>query len=690
MRVMVLKRVAWPLLAFVVFAILILVTLAVPRAFAQGGINYVGHQIIYDSINHDGIANPGELVYVVVTVTNSSVVTIYNVQGSLTAVDYHATCYGATDYDDMAPGQTKESGPSDLYFRLSNLTPNGRVIEFVVDLYDEYGTNYPVSFNLSVVDSVGPAVVTSSVTPKVTSVSQPVTITAKVEDGSGVAAVTGTVRSSDNSVSSEFKMYDDGAHGDGAAGNGVYGAIWVTPSQPYDFLAGFKTRDNLGNNRTYTDQFGFTSRPFARHSTILLVIDELNEPGFDNYYESALGANGFAYDLWYTFYRGPVPSEVIIGYLPAIVIWAVPEEGILNDPDDESARTTLMSYLDQGGKLFVTGQDIGYYVHDQEFYTGYLHAQFVQDSVGLYDIQGIEGDDIGDGMDFTIKGIGTGADNQQWPSEINAISPAQRVFEYYVPGPGAMSVAPTSAKPYSKRGLLPDDLAPVEIWPQGVISSGTAAVRVDTGTYKAVYFAFGFEGIDEAADRNAVMESVIAWLHGRSNFEKSLALGWNLVSLPIIPENKAITVVLSSIAAKYDLVQSYDAMSDTWRSYDPALPPEASDLLTLDERIPFWIHITTTATLNLQGLLPIITEQELVAGWNLVSYPASEPRTIADALSSISGKYAKALRYEAGEGYPWRRYNITMPAWANTLTQISPGWGYWLYVTEDCTLTIVN
>jgi len=690
MRAMILKRVGWPVLAFALFTILILVTLNVPRVFATGGIDYVGHQIVYDSINHDGIANPGELVYVVVTVTNSSVVTIYNVQGSLTAVDYHATCYGAANYGNMGPGQTSESGYADLYFRLSNLTPDGREIEFVVDLYDEYGANYPVSFNISVVDSVGPAVVTSSVTPQLASVSQPVTITAKVQDGAGIAAVTGTVRSSDNSVSTEFPMYDDGAHGDGAAGNGIYGAIWVTPSQPYDFLAGFQTRDNLGNSRTFTDQFGFTSRPFARHSTILLVIDEVNEPGFDNYYESALAANGFAYDLWYTFYRGPVPGSTIIDYLPAIVIWAVPEQGILNDPQDDSARTTLMSYLDQGGKLFVTGQDIGYYVHDQEFYTSYLHAQFVQDSVGLYDIQGIAGDEIGDGLDFTIKGIGTGADNQQWPSEINPISPAQRVFEYYVPGPGAMSASPNAVKPRSPKGLQPNDLAPAEIAPQGVVSSGTAAIRVDTGTYKAVYFAFGFEGIDEEEDRNAVMEAVVAWLHGRSNFEKSMPVGWNLVSLPIIPPSEAITAVLSSVAGKYDLVQSYDAMSDTWHSYDPALPPEASDLLTLDESIPFWIHITATATLNLQGLLPIITEQELAAGWNLVSYPASEPRSIADALSSIAGKYTMALRYEAGEGYPWRRYNIVMPAWANTLTQITPGWGYWLYVTEDCTLTIVN
>jgi hypothetical protein len=46
----------------------------------------------------------------------------------------------------------------------------------------------------------------------------------------------------------------------------------------------------------------------------------------------------------------------------------------------------------------------------------------------------------------------------------------------------------------------------------GTIGSGTAALRVDTGTYRIVYFAFGFEAINDAAMRAAVMERVIDWL----------------------------------------------------------------------------------------------------------------------------------------------------------------------------------
>ena len=37
-------------------------------------------------------------------------------------------------------------------------------------------------------------------------------------------------------------------------------------------------------------------------------------------------------------------------------------------------------------------------------------------------------------------------------------------------------------------------------------------LRVDTGIYKVVYFAFGFEAINSAADRQVVMERVLNWL----------------------------------------------------------------------------------------------------------------------------------------------------------------------------------
>lgn len=689
MEGMVLRRSHWVVWAFGLLFLLALMALGATDAHAQGQpeLQYVSHEIIYDSINRDGVANPGEFVYLLVRIRNTGTVTAYNVSGSLHTGNWEATCYGVGYYGNVGLAEEKSQQSGDLYFHLSPLTPDGRVIEFTLDLFDGYGAYYSLGpFQIQVVDNTGPYLKDKSVAPKITSPSSPVTMTATLLDGSGVNLVTATVRSSDNSIVTQIPMYDDGLHGDGDADDGEYGTVWTSPSVEHDFVAGFAAVDGLGHVAEYPDELGFTTRGFSRHANILLVIDDVNEPGLDTYYTNALAANNFAYDLWYTFYRGSVPDSVILNYVPCIVIWAVPERGVLNDPEDPSARNTLMDYLDQGGKLFVTGQDIGFYVHDHPFYTNYLRAQFVQDNVDMFAIRGIAGDEIGDGLEFTIDGSGSGAGNQRWPSEINPIAPAQRVLEYYAAG-GANAQHKGADHEATLRGKAP---APLGLEPQGIIGSGTAGIRVDTGTYKAVYFAFGFEGIDDEADRNAVMGAVVAWLHGHSNFEKSLAKGWNLVSLPVIPQSEAITEVLASIAGKYTLVEAYDAEHGTWCIYDPAAPPQANTLLMLDEGTAFWIKMSEAATLQVPGLLPIYTEQALFAGWNLVSYPASEPRAVADALSSISGKYTQVLRYEPGESTAWKRYNVGIPPWANSLTQITSGWGYWVYVTQDCTLSIVN
>ena len=692
MKGSIMERPRWLFWLCGAFLLLALLILSATSAFAQSPqIEYVSHEIIYDSINQDGVANPGEFVYLLVTIRNTGTVTAFDLSGSLMTAAFEATCYGVGRYGDLGPSQERGPEYGEVYFHLSPLTPDGRVIDFTLDLFDDFGTYYSVGpFSVPVVDSVGPELIGRTVSPKITAPSGVITLTATLHDGAGVAWVTATVRSADNSISTEFAMHDDGLHGDGAAGDRTYGIVWTSPSVAYDFVAGFKAVDNLGYSREYPDEIGFTTRSFSRHANILLVIDEVDEAGFDEYYTAALGANGFAYDLWYTFYRGPVPDSVILNYLPCIVIWAVPERGVLNDPEDPSARNTLEDYLDGGGKLFVTGQDIGYYIHDTKFYTDYLHAQLVQDNIDMYDLRGVVGDEIGDGMAFTIEGTGTGAGNQKWPDEINLIAPAQRVFEYYHPVASALASRSFPTRRDSEARLPSREGLPAEIHPQEIAGSATGALRVETDEYRLVYFAFGFEGIDEEADRNLVMKEVVGWLHGHSNFEKILEPGWNLVSLPVIPENKAITEVLASIAGKYTLVQSYDAVSATWKSYDPNLPPEASQLPTLDESVAFWVRMSESSTLMLAGLLPIYTRQELVAGWNLVAYPASEPRNISVALASIESKYNQVMRYEAGESTLWKRYNTSIPAWANSLTQMSPGWGYWLYVTENCTLAILN
>jgi hypothetical protein len=169
----------------------------------------------------------------------------------------------------------------------------------------------------------------------------------------------------------------------------------------------------------------------------------------------------------------------------------------------------------------------------------------------------------------------------------------------------------------------------------------------------------------------------------------ALGVGWNLVSLPIVPASARIADVLAPIAGKYALVMTYDAATDTWRSYDPALPAGANTLATLDERTAIWIRMNQAATLDASGALPVTTTQALKAGWNLVAFPAGQARPVASALQSIAGKYSLVFGYDASVADPWSWYNPTAPGWASALVELEPGRGYWVRVAADCALVVL-
>jgi hypothetical protein len=145
----------------------------------------------------------------------------------------------------------------------------------------------------------------------------------------------------------------------------------------------------------------------------------------------------------------------------------------------------LATYLDSGGKFFVSGQDIGHHLvvrgMGEEFYHNYLHADFVNYTRSIRMLEGIAGDPIGDGLAINISG-GDGADNQVAPEEIVPYDEnASMVFNY--------------------------------------TEDGCGAIKANTTTYKVVYFAFGFEAINNSADRNTVMSRVISWLSPNWSFD---------------------------------------------------------------------------------------------------------------------------------------------------------------------------
>jgi hypothetical protein len=77
-------------------------------------------------------------------------------------------------------------------------------------------------------------------------------------------------------------------------------------------------------------------------------------------------------------------------------------------------------------------------------------------------------------------------------------------------------------------------------------------------------------------------------------------------------------------------------------------------------------------------------------GWNLISYPVQESRSIKEALISIDGSYSTVCRYQANEpGDPWKCFGAGVPAWVNDITKLEFNGVYWVYVRDAGPLTLL-
>ena len=163
-----------------------------------------------------------------------------------------------------------------------------------------------------------------------------------------------------------------------------------------------------------------------------------------------------------------------------------------------------------------------------------------------------------------------------------------------------------------------------------------------------------------------------------SYMELTLTVGWNMISLPLAPSDTSIDNVLSSIAGKYNGVWAYN---ETWKIYDPDSP--SSDLSTMEAGKGYWIYMTEEASLTITGSIPS-SSITLKSGWNLVGYNSLRSEEVTEALSSIDDKYTSVWVYKNGS---WMKHYSDNSALSD-LTTMEPGYGYWIKMTEDATLTL--
>ena len=174
--------------------------------------------------------------------------------------------------------------------------------------------------------------------------------------------------------------------------------------------------------------------------------------------------------------------------------------------------------------------------------------------------------------------------------------------------------------------------------------------------------------------------------------EIPLIAGWNLISLPLDPPDPDPVAVFAPIAGQLARVEAHEACdaADPWKLYDPA-DPAGNDLTAVTPAMGLWVKVTAATVLPLAGTLPATTDVALCQGWNHIGFPADQPRAPTAVFSSIAGKWQRLFGHDAFDiKDPFEFFDPAVPAWANDLELMRPGYGYWLLASEPTTLTISN
>ncbi|GAB4002763.1 hypothetical protein [Nocardioides ultimimeridianus] len=215
-----------------------------------------------------------------------------------------------------------------------------------------------------------------------------------------------------------------------------------------------------------------TLTSIAVASDVLLVAGDTPTPGTSGqYYQAALDANGVTYGSWDLKSDPDIPSSYINAHRTVVWFTGNAYPGPITPYESE-----LSSFLDGGGRLFLSGQDLldqaagtTAFVHD------YLHVDWngteAQNDRATVNVNGVAGNPVTDGigtvpLDHSVL-------NAAFEDEVTPIAPATAAFTDDAAEPDALSVA--------------------------------------DGSYKVVFLAFPFEAYGNAGDRAALMNKALTW-----------------------------------------------------------------------------------------------------------------------------------------------------------------------------------
>lgn len=169
----------------------------------------------------------------------------------------------------------------------------------------------------------------------------------------------------------------------------------------------------------------------------------------------------------------------------------------------------------------------------------------------------------------------------------------------------------------------------------------------------------------------------VIFIPGDRKFPLFLKKGWNLVSVPVRPNDSLVPIVLGDAYNSIETIWGY--FYNAWQIHIAGMFPE-SDFLTMKDNYGYWVNSGENALrIRISGELAQ-GAISLSKGWNLTGYKSFEIKPVSDAISSIAGKVQSIWTYKNGK---WYVYDPLHPEFSD-LVFMEPGLGYWINTKESC------
>jgi len=268
--------------------------------------------------------------------------------------------------------------------------------------------------------------------------------------------------------------------------NVEYDRLEIFPAMPYPIRRIYQTITITGEDTT-------TLYPVLNPSDVLLVDDD-EGLDYETYLIPAIVYSARTYVHLDVNSSEILPSAALRFFSPSTsVVWFTgdADSSTLSQDDQDS----LSSFLERGGKLFLTGQNIAEELTSLEstFLSDYLHTQWVDNlESDIVEVRGDSIDPLGRELVPMFTNDAGGADNQTSRDILRALPGANEAVHYI---------------PYGADSLVQDIAA---VWTVGPVPGS-----------RVVFFGFGLEAGGPHHPRNMNMRSVLDWLDGITAIDES-------------------------------------------------------------------------------------------------------------------------------------------------------------------------